>query len=219
MIDEADRLLKQSFQNWLSQVRSHILPPAIPLELPVGVERLPHDSIATAWQKRPWSEDSMPISTPVCPLVHHPFVGLTLVQCQKFLFSATLTRDPGAIASLSLRHPQYIVVQSAILEPDATSFGENFALPTSLSERMLILPPALKPLNLVHLVHHPEHRVRSALIFTKSVESAERLTKLLEYFEDAWVEEKVVVRSYTREMKPAERKKLLADFAAGEVHL
>jgi ATP-dependent RNA helicase DDX51/DBP6 len=84
---------------------------------------------------------------------------------------------------------------------------------------MLILPPALKPLNLIYLVHHPEHKVRGALVFAKSVESAARLVKLLEFFEEAWVEEKVVVRGYTSEMKPAERKRLLGEFAEGEVHL
>jgi len=45
------------------------------------------------------------------------------------------------------------------------------------------------------------------------------LVKLLEFFEEAWVEEKVVVRGYTSEMKPAERKRLLGEFAEGEVHL
>ena len=84
---------------------------------------------------------------------------------------------------------------------------------------MLILPAALKPLNLIHLVHDPQYDVRGALVFTKSVESAARLLKLLEYFEDAWVEQKVVVRAYTSEMKPTERQRLLAEFGEGKVHL
>ena len=84
---------------------------------------------------------------------------------------------------------------------------------------MLILPPALKPLNLIHLIHHSEYGVRGGLIFTKSVESASRLVRLLEYFEEAWLEERVVVRGYTSEMKPAERKRLLAEFAEGKVTL
>jgi ATP-dependent RNA helicase DDX51/DBP6 len=84
---------------------------------------------------------------------------------------------------------------------------------------VLILPPALKPLNLIHLVHSPTFAVRSALVFTKSVESAARLVKLLEFFEDAWVGEKLVVKGYTREMKPRERKRLLQEFAEGKVNL
>lgn len=140
------------------------------------------------------------------------------MKCQKLLFSATLTRDPQAIASLDLRHPKYFIVQSPSIEADATSFGENFALPTSLTEKMLILPPALKPLNLIHLLHHPEYKVKGALVFTKSVESAARLVKLLEYFEEAW-EEKVVIKGYTSEMKHVERKRLLGEFAQGTIHL
>lgn len=65
MIDEADRLLNQSFQDWLSQVLSHILPPAKPLELPEGVRRIPDDSVADAWQEKTWYEWSLPVRSPV----------------------------------------------------------------------------------------------------------------------------------------------------------
>jgi ATP-dependent RNA helicase DDX51/DBP6 len=83
---------------------------------------------------------------------------------------------------------------------------------------MAVLDPALKPLALIHLIHHSEYLVRSGLVFTKSVESATRLVQLLNGFEEV-KGSGVVVRSYTSEMKPAERKRLLADFAKGAVHL
>lgn len=60
--------------------------------------------------------------------------------------------------------------------------------------------------------------MKGALVFTKSVESAARLVKLLEYFEEAW-EEKVVIKGYTSEMKHVERKRLLGEFAQGTIHL
>lgn len=139
-------------------------------------------------------------------------------QCQKLLFSATLTRDPAKVAALDLHDPEYYVVQSASIPQTAVSIGEQFSLPSELSEKMAILDPALKPLALIHLIHHPEYMVRSALVFTKSVESATRLVQLLNGFEEV-MGGGVVVRSYTSEMKPAERKRLLAEFSKGSVHL
>jgi ATP-dependent RNA helicase DDX51/DBP6 len=83
---------------------------------------------------------------------------------------------------------------------------------------MIVLEPSLKPLVLIHLIHHKEYQVKSALVFTKSVESANRLVQLLDAFEEI-NNTGVVVKSYTSEMKPGERKKLLADFTKGDIHL
>lgn len=83
---------------------------------------------------------------------------------------------------------------------------------------MAVLDPALKPMALIHLIHSPEYNVRSALVFTKSVESATRLVQLLTTYEEISGGD-IVVKSYTSEMKPGERKRLLADFAKGSVHL
>lgn len=57
-------------------------------------------------------------------------------SCQKLLFSATLTRDPGKIASLGLRDPKYFVVQSQTEgESDGapSHVSERFAMPTTLT--------------------------------------------------------------------------------------
>ncbi|ORY28038.1 P-loop containing nucleoside triphosphate hydrolase protein [Naematelia encephala] len=207
IIDEADRLLNQSFHDWLAKVLSNVVPPSEPIQLPEGFVRDKQDHIAQAWME---------------------YFGLANLDwrgheeyplpCQKLLFSATLTRDPSSIASLHLRNPKYHIVQSSSSVPDAAAVGESFALPSTLTERMVILPPAVKPLNLIHLIHHEAYRVRG-LIFVKSVESVGRLVHLLEYFEEAWTGDKVVVKGYTSEMKAGERKKLLDDFAAGRVDL
>lgn len=89
---------------------------------------------------------------------------------------------------------------------------------------MLILPPALKPLNLIHLIHHSEFNVDRALVFTKSVESAARLVKLLEFFEDAYVlggggGKRLVIEQYSGEMRARDKKQLLAEFGEGKVNL
>jgi ATP-dependent RNA helicase DDX51/DBP6 len=48
VIDEADRLLNQSFQNWLAQVIAHIQPPLNPTP-PSTFE--PDDFLAQAWME------------------------------------------------------------------------------------------------------------------------------------------------------------------------
>ncbi|KAK8850659.1 hypothetical protein IAR55_004579 [Kwoniella newhampshirensis] len=211
VIDEADRLLNQSFQNWLAQVLAYTRPPMKAVER--TFERKSYDSVAPAWMEAFGLIDRSAEWNDPIPNT-----------CQKLLFSATLTRDPSRVAALALTDPQYFIVQSTLLPSEPTFIGEQFAFPSSLSEKMLILPAALKPLNLIHLIHHPEYHVNSALVFTKSVESALRLVKLLEFFEDAYVlggggGRRVIVRGYTGEMKSRERKKLLSDFGAGKVNL
>lgn len=56
-------------------------------------------------------------------------------SCQKLLFSATLTRDPGKVAALELRDPKYFVVQSQSQEhTDAKDLGiETFSMPATLT--------------------------------------------------------------------------------------
>ena len=99
--------------------------------------------------------------------------------------------------------------------------GESFALPATLQERYLVIPPALKPLNLIHLMHHADYAVRGVLVFAKSVENAGRLVRLLTYFEEAFsnTADRIMAKGYTSDMRPGERKSLLADFLSGKVHM
>ncbi|EIW66250.1 hypothetical protein TREMEDRAFT_35235, partial [Tremella mesenterica DSM 1558] len=205
VIDEADRLLNQSYQDWLMMVLRHTRPTDDNMAL--EREIMPDDHVAPLWMSACGLGDKS-----------HSLLDPPEQQCQKLLFSATLTRDPAKVASLSLNSPRYYIIQSSLAQPSAHSIGEQFAIPASLTEFMLILPPQLKPLNLIHLIHSPEYAVSSALIFTKSVESCVRLVKLLEYFEVAFGGGKVV-QGYTSDMRPAERKKLLAAFGQGDVQL
>ncbi|WVR08741.1 hypothetical protein IAU60_005799 [Kwoniella sp. DSM 27419] len=211
VIDEADRLLNQSFQNWLSQVLAYIRPPEVHTK--PSFEIKPWDKVAPGWMEALGLVDR---SGDWCDPIES--------SCQKLMFSATLTRDPAKVAALDLTSPQYYIVQSSSLPSAPTAIGEQFALPSSLTEKMLILPPQLKPLNLIHLIHHADYGVDKALVFTKSVEAADRLVRLLEYFEDAYVlggggGKRVVVRGYTGELKAGERRKLLAEFGEGKVNL
>lgn len=86
---------------------------------------------------------------------------------------------------------------------------------------MIILPSEFKPLNLLYLLHDSRFGIQSALCFTKSVDSSERLLKLINFFEDAYTgaTKKLVVKGYSGELRTAERTKLLADFKKGDIDL
>jgi len=55
--------------------------------------------------------------------------------CQKLLFSATLTNDPGKIASLGLRDPKYFIVRETASGPTDNHHvaSENFSMPANLT--------------------------------------------------------------------------------------
>ncbi|KAJ9117288.1 hypothetical protein QFC20_000435 [Naganishia adeliensis] len=213
IIDEADRLLNQSFQDWLAQVLTHLSPAT---KASSSREPSGHDAVAASWYEelglleRTW-EGARPLSN----------------NCQKLLFSATLTRDPSKIAALHLKNPRYFIVGAGDSEmQDAETVpadvtGNSFALPSTLTERMIILPSEFKPLNLLYLLHDARFGIQSALCFTKSVDSSERLLKLINFFEDAYTggTKKLVVKGYSGELATAERTKLLADFKKGEIDL
>lgn len=154
-------------------------------------------------------------------------------SCQKLLLSATLTSDPGKIASLGLRDPKYFVVRE--YASGATGghhvVSENFSMPTNLAvrlcftllpidfsqsdvkEHMIVCDPSRKPLILFYLAH--ARRVDSALVFTKSAESTARLVRLFELFEEISPmpgDRKLIIRAYSSDLPPSERRSILEQF-------
>ncbi|KAG0337383.1 ATP-dependent RNA helicase dbp6 [Podila horticola] len=177
VIDEADRLLNQSFQDWLYHILTAIHPSTDPAKMirspgEVDVKKdqygFPiHDAIAPGFLS---SFFQMPESDVEDPKA---------LSVQKLLFSATLTRNPAKIASLQLSDPQYVAVQDGGNEDGEDK--QKYTTPAGLTEHMIVCDTSEKPLMVLHLLHH--RKVRSALCFTKSVESAHRLYKLIQLYE------------------------------------
>lgn len=128
MIDEADRLLAQSFQDWLAQVLAATQPsPRMALETTETKSPTPLcDSLAPAFLHLHREVD---LHTDIDEKKH--------ASCQKLLFSATLTSDPGKLAALDLRNPKYFVVQGLSEE------SEIDGIPNIIAERFT-MPEALK---------------------------------------------------------------------------
>ena len=128
MIDEADRLLAQSFQDWLSRVlaatRPHIkssssLSSPSPHSLPQS------DGLSPAFLQR--------LPFPDIPAFQHEEKE---TSCQKLLFSATLTRDPAKISALNLRDPKYFIVQSRA-DGEEPHIFESYSMPSTLTVEFL----------------------------------------------------------------------------------
>jgi ATP-dependent RNA helicase DDX51/DBP6 len=135
VIDEADRLLAQSFQDWLTQVLAATRPPAqveagaVPEEAPV-----------------PFPDTLSPSFLHLLrggPAVHTDLDEKRESSCQKLLFSATLMNDPGRIAALELRNPHYVVVQSSDENQESGILDvvvEKFSMPATLKVRDISRP-------------------------------------------------------------------------------
>jgi len=137
VVDEADRLLTQSFQDWLKQILVAIQPSA-PLQN--------HDKAAAtsvADDDDPWlipHHDGL-APTHLTQTAYGGHVGLTsdfdvplYSSCQKMLFSATLTSNPSKIAELNLRDAKWFVVKRTSEEDVdvAPLLDEGFELPLGL---------------------------------------------------------------------------------------
>lgn len=122
------------------------------------------------------------------------------VPARVLLFSATLGSTAHLKAGLALLRPTLIRVGS-----------KAEAMPTSLTERCVVTALELKPLALYALLraHHGEVPAGGrALVFTRSVDAAHRLTRLLQVMA-------VDAREFTSNLSHHDREEVLAAFAAG----
>lgn len=150
VIDEADRLLEQAFQNWLPLV----------LEAACGggnagcaaSTRMPDAVSYRSKRANPFHADAW--CTPLT----------------KILLSATLTRNPAKIAALRLVDPVYL----RTMQDEST----RYSMPKELQQHMVVCADDdEKPLCLLQLL--AEKKLVRSLCFTQSVKATERLHELL----------------------------------------
>ncbi|CAG8584095.1 889_t:CDS:10 [Diversispora eburnea] len=216
VIDEADRLLNQSYQDWLTHILRSIQP-GKSCQIKKENFGIKFDSFDT------------PIYDAVSSIMLENFISVPKTDIsepktsmiQKLLFSATLTRNPAKIASLRLVNPQYISVQiSDTNENEANQI--KYTLPSSLKEFMIVTTSSMKPLVVLNLLHNLN--ISSALCFTKSVDSAHRLSKLIQLFEELYKQQNnshslIAVAEYSSDLSLEKRKTILNKFKRGEIKL
>lgn len=153
-------------------------------------------------------------------------------QLQKLLFSATLTRNPAKIASLHLQNPRYIAVlgntSQKVEQADAstddisTNLEKRYVTPAGLTEHMTVCATSEKPLMALYLLM--ETNPGSTLCFTKSVESAHRLFRLIQLFDEkqqaaSGKSSGIRAAEYSSDLPQVERKLIIKRFKKGEITL
>lgn len=108
VIDEADRLLNQSFNDWLRIVLANIERTTLPED---DEENL-SSSTATEGEELILSPDAVAPALLASSFAFPPtdLDRTAVCQTQKLLFSATLTRDPSKVEALHLRDPVYLAI-------------------------------------------------------------------------------------------------------------
>lgn len=217
VIDEADRLLAQSFQEWVDIV------------------------IGAAGYAAPNTLEERDMITVLEDL------GIRVnekSEVRKVVLSATMTRDAGKLAGLKLQRPTMVVVENAanlgLLEKsekktqddnvseqedddDDDMPDEIFSVPMELREYAVsVVNTEYKPLYLMYLLRDQGIKA-GTVVFVKSNEGAARLARLIDT-----VVEKVEgldetagwkTGLVTGEMEKKRRDKVLKAFKRGEVHM
>ncbi|KAI9296637.1 DEAD-domain-containing protein [Neoconidiobolus thromboides FSU 785] len=209
VIDEADRLLNQTFYDWLNKVLDAVdNKPSLNSKLNVNlnsmdVSSLRHDAVN---QEITVSEEE------------EYQLSSRREQLQKLLFSATLTRNPGKISNLKLKEPKYIVIQPNGKETI------RYNTPKSLVEKYVACSPSYKPILLLYLLNQAQ--LNSVLVFTKSINVCDMLLNFINEYVQSITNEKekeyllkLNVKSYHSELSRKQKLDVLKGFKKNEINV
>ncbi|KAK6191413.1 hypothetical protein SNE40_003108 [Patella caerulea] len=200
VIDEADRMMEDIKQDWLTQVENSVL-------------KL-HGSGWNLVDRRP----PIPLTVHNCSTIRIAF--------QKLLFSATLSQDPEKLQQLNLFQPQLFTTileskskatenlngtENTESQEERGDFVGKYTTPASLQERHIECQAFQKPLMVLHCIHNLNYR--QILCFTNSVESTHRLFLLIKLCGG------IKVREFSSALTGTVRQKILNDFASGDINM
>jgi ATP-dependent RNA helicase DDX51/DBP6 len=191
VIDEADRLLDQAFQDWLPLVLQSTQASGEGVQDAISSTELPFTHEAVSWR---------PNAVPVSSIMG---LGCWATPLRKLLFSATLTRNPAKLAQLHLHRPTFLTV---------TLDEERYAVPADLEESLVVLEEegSSKVSVLLYLLH--AFRLTRTLCFTKSVVATEKLATLLTQSTSQHR-----IAAFSGDLLAARRAQLLEQFNDGEI--
>ena len=199
VIDEADRLVNQSYHNWIGRVIasanaasieawhqiSSAGPNETPLTLKLAQDRNSFVLDPITWRRGGTAGDASDFTNDdggdsVVAAVCQP------AQLRKLLFSATLTKDPQKLASLGLVNPKHFDAHHLSSEKGSS---QRYSMPPVLSEYTVECTAEQKPLVFLALLldqlqQNGEDGVSAerkiVAVFTSSLDSTHRLVRLLQ---------------------------------------
>ena len=154
VVGEADRLLTQSFQDWLDQILVAAQPP--PFTSLQTHEKAPTTIVGDDHGQIPHHNALVPIHLNGTAyngnvVLTADFDGPLYSSCQEMLFSATLRSDPSKTAELNLRDAKWFVVKGKFEDVDVpTLLDEGFELPLEFRVRRGNVYLTSRYANLVH---------------------------------------------------------------------
>lgn len=204
VLDEADRLLMHSFQDWLPKVLE-----AVHSTREGHLERrADEDSAQVCGDEHLRSKLNAQVDavTNRAPFLNVAVMERQYTHLQKLLFSATLTQNPEKIDSLRLVNPQYFT---------ATSAGKSFlyTIPTTLEQKLTVCTEQHKPLLLLHILQ--QFKDGQTLCFVGSIETAHRLTLLLKFLHAEQFLDGHPIYEYSSSLTQQERNQIILKFKGG----
>jgi ATP-dependent RNA helicase DDX51/DBP6 len=197
VIDEADRLVNQPYQNWVGRV----------LEASNSSNRhIPYTTNYTSlsdYVESPLQVAPDELTFVIDPITHRNGSSTMgrAVPLRKMLFSATLTQDPQKLAVLGLNNPKHFNASqlartlSNVEDLDNSTGVEkgSYSVPEGLAEKLVECTAEQKPLVLLALlleqtkihcrstvVNNSKDSTELIIVFTSSVDSTHRLARLLQ---------------------------------------
>ena len=224
VVDEVDRLLDQSFQDWMDSIAHAVHAPSSHTLSNADTPHLLQQLLSTLKGVSPTIDNklsnlSSEISTPASDRPHNsllpsyqpPSVSGILSSkfpFQKLLFSATLTQNPEKLAILRLYQP--ILFSSSDHTP--TEESSWYHLPPTLQEFVVVCTGENKPDVLVELL--TTKNLKRVLCFTNTKESVHLLCT---YLSDHT--QQLTVGEYSSFVSKSQRKKCLQEFNSGRIDI
>ena len=192
VVDEADKLLSQSYQNWIDRVIEDANSASVKAwrDMQVSGDRVPqmrsgsdptsYDIRPITWRRGGAAGDTSQFNTNTS-YFHAAAAVCRPVQLRKFLVSATLTKDPQKLANLKLVNPKHFDVHQLMAKGRAAS--NKFSMAQGLSEYSIECKAEQKPIVLLALLLEllqDKDEKWTVVVFTSSVDSTHRLARLLQ---------------------------------------
>jgi ATP-dependent RNA helicase DDX51/DBP6 len=191
-IDEADRLLSQSYHNWIDRVleaasavsvsahRDMMNASYVP-SLQLTPDRCSVRLEPITWRRGGTQRDDTETydSNAISNASSSSDASVCQpVQLRKILVSATLTHDPQKLAALKLVNPKHFNVHQLV------GSNSKYAMPDALEERVVECTAEQKPLVLLSLLleklQQTQQHKSIIVVFTASLDSTHRLARLLQ---------------------------------------
>jgi ATP-dependent RNA helicase DDX51/DBP6 len=232
VIDEADRLLSQSYQGWIDRVcRAADIQSDFRFKGSVQDQnKLVENEDGTGyiidpltWRRNDTSNNALLIQPSVVP---HSTIPL-----RKLLFSATLTKDPQKLAPCGLVHPKHydarLLVEDEVIKGSRQQ-QQQYSLPDLLKEFLVHCTAEQKPLVTISLIlderlmnekmNNNRNDCCIVVIFTASLDSTHRLARLLQLlWARAGYGEASEIAEYSSALSQKQRERLLQRCSDGSV--